>query len=108
MGEVEPERHSTLLCQMDGPLQLVITVVPAEHDVLPHDPDPGASGATMEAFEVAERDIEVTANSVSAIALSIAAVDGEDDPVEQAFSDDRLFDASRRSRSPRRCSASPL
>src|SRR5439155_18062566 len=86
------ERYSALFGHPNREPELIVAVVPGEHDVLPDHPNAGAGGAPVEPREVRERDVEIPADPIAAITLRIGTVDGHDEPVQQPFVDDGLLD----------------
>src|SRR5262249_44506564 len=90
--EVEMNRNPVLGRHRDGAAEVRVRVVPAEDDVLPDDLDAAADGLVVDAREVRERGVEASADPVAPVGLLVAAVNGEDQPVEQALADDGVLD----------------
>src|SRR5205823_2432637 len=81
VSKVEADLNAKLLGQGNRAPELVVSVVPAKHDVLPDHANSGSHGFAMETNEISERHLETSANPVSAVTICVAAINGKDHPI---------------------------
>ena len=75
VGEVEVDLNPEALGQIDCFPKLFIRIVPTKHYVLPGHADSRPRRPAMKAHQVRERDIEAPANTITTIAVIVAAID---------------------------------
>src|SRR3989442_8985103 len=78
VSKVEADLNATFFRQGNRAPELIVSVVPAKHDVLPEHANAGSNGVAMEAYEIRERHLETSADSVAAVTLCVAAIRSEE------------------------------